>query len=108
MAAASASSDVPSTAPGSGAEERPSSKEAMLSHKWWKGQTAFASTPVSVSALSSWDATSKTGAKGPGMTRFVFISDTHGMHRDIAIESIPEDADVLCHSGDISNVGEPN
>lgn len=38
------------------------------------------------------------------MTRFVLISDTHGLHR--SIHDMP-DGDVLIHAGDISNLGQP-
>eukprot|EP00656_Telonema_subtile_P016431 TRINITY_DN18679_c0_g1_i2.p1 TRINITY_DN18679_c0_g1~~TRINITY_DN18679_c0_g1_i2.p1 ORF type:complete len:328 (-),score=39.27 TRINITY_DN18679_c0_g1_i2:71-1054(-) len=40
----------------------------------------------------------------PGYLRFVCISDTHGLHRDIA-EQIPP-GDVLVHTGDFTNTGE--
>ena len=43
------------------------------------------------------------GPKPPGHTRFVCISDTHGLHDQI--EHIP-DGDVLLHAGDFTNTGE--
>jgi Icc-related predicted phosphoesterase len=42
--------------------------------------------------------------KRPGTTRFVFISDTHGMHRKL-VQPLPV-GDVLVHTGDFSNTGE--
>lgn len=43
-------------------------------------------------------------AAAAGYTRFVFISDTHGRHRDVP-SPVPS-GDVLVHTGDFSNTGE--
>lgn len=42
-------------------------------------------------------------AKQPGALRFVAVSDTHGLHRQM--NPLP-DGDVLLHMGDFSNTGE--
>lgn len=42
--------------------------------------------------------------KKPGFVRFVCISDTHGLQRDLSCK-IP-DGDVLIHAGDFTNTGE--
>lgn len=35
----------------------------------------------------------------------VIVSDTHGAHRQIPLESIPDDADILIHAGDFTSFG---
>ena len=73
---------------------------------------------LNVRDMASWDPDSTWGriegqqifadvnyAVGPpaaGATRFVCISDTHGLHRGVAIPR----GDVLVHAGDFTNTGE--
>ena len=39
---------------------------------------------------------------------FVFISDTHGLHREVEKLYQFPDGDCIIHAGDVSNVGKPN
>jgi len=58
--------------------------------------------PPSISSPEE-ETTASTEASKKDFVRFVFISDTHGRHRDVPY--LPK-GDILVHAGDFTNVGE--
>jgi hypothetical protein len=60
-----------------------------------KGGQRFAPVPRALAAV---------GGPGPGKLRCVVISDTHGLHRDVAVPK----GDLLFHCGDFTDTGMPN